>query len=63
MNNNDVNSETIGLNQNKCYTKSNMVPILDISLFSTDDFVKISMGRSRHFSVGIFICHKNQHKS
>ena len=46
MNDNDANSETIWLNQNECYTKSNMVPILDISLFSTDNFVKISVGRS-----------------
>ena len=30
----------------QCYTKSNMVPILDIYLFSTDNFVKIFMGRS-----------------
>ena len=46
MNNNDANSETIWLNQNKCYTKSNMVPILDIYLFSTNNMVKISVGRS-----------------
>ena len=46
MNNDDANSETIWLKQNKCYTKSNMVPILDISLFSAENVVKISVGRS-----------------
>ena len=42
----DVKSEPISLNQNKCYTKSNMFSILDISLFSTDNVVKISMRMS-----------------
>ena len=53
MNDNNASSETIWSNQNKCYTytKSNMVPILDISLFSTDNFVKISMGRSCNHDV------------
>ena len=49
--NNDVNSETIGLNQNKCFTKSNMV--LEISLFSTDNFVKISAGRSCNHYISV----------
>ena len=34
MNNNDVNSETLWLNLIKCYTTSNMFPVLGISLFS-----------------------------
>ena len=46
MSNNDVNGETLWLNQRECFTTSSMVLILNISLFSTDNFVKISMGRS-----------------
>ena len=55
MNNNVVNSETIWLNQNKCYTKSNMVLILDIYLFSTDNFVKIFVGMSCNHGISALV--------
>ena len=51
LNINDANSETIWLKQNKCSTKSNMLPTLDIFLFSTDNFTKISMGRSCYHGI------------
>ena len=63
--NNNVNSLTFLLKK-KCYTTPNMVPILNISLFSRDNVVKNipeNVLYPRYFSIGIIICYKNQLKN
>ena len=51
MNNDYVNSETLRLNPNICSTTLNMVLLLDIYIFSTGNFVKISLGSSCNHAI------------
>ena len=62
MNNNDVNSETIWWNQNKKLYQIKLGSYFGyFSIFHKQLYENIpgKVLQSRHFSVGIFICHKN----